>query len=106
MDPDVKDKILDRPRARELAAQEPVEPSVSEMRARLGGDGVSDEELLLRWLLSEAEIAEMRAAAPPRAYVSARPPVVSLVEELVKRDDLGHVRVAKGNVALTLDRTD
>ena len=106
MDPDVKDKILDRPRARELAAQEPVEPSVSEMRARLGGDGVPDEELLLRWLLSEAEIAEMRAAAPPRAYVSARPPVVSLVEELVKRDDLGHVRVAKGNVALTLDRTD
>ena len=79
---------------------------LGEQRARLGGDGVSDEELLLRWLLDEAEIAEMRAAAPPRAYVSARPPVVSLVEQLVKRDDLGHVRVAKGGIALTLDRTD
>ena len=106
MDPNIKDKILDRPRAREIAAQEPEETPLSEMRAKLGGDGVSDEELLLRWLLSEAEIAEMRAAAPPRAYVSTSPPVVALVEGLIKRDDLGHVRVAKGDIAVTLNRAD
>jgi oxaloacetate decarboxylase alpha subunit len=106
MDPNIKDKILDRPRAREIAAQEPEETPLSEMRAKLGGDGVSDEELLLRWLLSEAEIAEMRAAAPPRAYVSTSPPVVALVEQLTKRADLGHVRVAKGDIAVTLNRAD
>lgn len=50
MDPNVKDKILERPRAREIAAQEPVESTIDEMRTKLGGEGVSDEELLLRWL--------------------------------------------------------
>ena len=106
MDPNVKDKILDRPRAREIAAQEPEETPLSDMRARLGGDGVSDEELLLRWLLSEDEIAQMRAAAPPQAYVSTTPPMVALVEKLARKSDLGHVRVTKGDVSVTLNRGD
>ena len=106
MDANVKDKILDRPRAREIAAQEPEETPLSEMRARLGGDGVSDEELLLRWLLSEDEIARMRAAAPPQAYVSTTPPMVALVEKLARKSDLGHVRVTKGDVSVTLNRGD
>src|SRR6202030_1361872 len=47
VEPWVLDKILDRPRARELAA-EPPPLSVSELRQRLPR-GISDEELLLRF---------------------------------------------------------
>ena len=47
--------------AKELARWEPYEPSIQEMRQKLGGPGVSDEELLLRWLLTRDEIAAMRA---------------------------------------------
>lgn len=50
MDPDVRAKILDRPRARELAEQldaGPDEPTLDEVRQRFGGD-ISDEELLVR----------------------------------------------------------
>lgn len=104
MDPNVKDKILDRPRAREIAAQEPVDASIQEMRARLGGDGVSDEELLLRWLLSEEEIAAMRRAAPPTVYSTRRAPVVTLLEELSKQPDLSQIKVQKGEVSLTLEK--
>ena len=104
IDPNVKHKILDRARAREIAAQEPRETSLSEMRAKLGGDGPSDEELLLRWLLSEAEIEEMRATAPPRAYVSTTSTVVALLEQLTKKTDLEHVQMTKGDVSVTLNR--
>jgi oxaloacetate decarboxylase (Na+ extruding) subunit alpha len=104
MDPNVKDKILARPRAKEIAAREPVESTIDEMRSKLGGPGVSDEELLLRWLLSEEEIAAMRAAAPPQAYVSTRAPVVTLLEELTKRADVGQIKVQKGDVSVTLEK--
>jgi oxaloacetate decarboxylase alpha subunit len=104
MDPDVRDKVLARPRARELAAWEPEELSLEEMRARFGGPGTSDEELMLRWLLTEEEIAAMRAAPPPSEYTLARHPLVTLVAELAKRKDIAHIEVAKPGVSLTLDR--
>ena len=68
--------------------------------------GCRTKELLLRWLLSEDEIAQMRAAAPPQAYVSTRPPMVALVEQLARKSDLAHVRVAKGDVSVTLNRAE
>lgn len=104
MDPDVKDKVLDRPRARELAAWEPEELSLEEMRSKFGGAGTSDEELMLRWLLTEEEIAAMRAAPAPREYVVSRHPLVTLVAELAQRKDIAHLEVEKSGVSLILNR--
>lgn len=104
MDPDVKDKVLDRPRARELAAWEPEELSLEEMRAKFGGAGVSDEELMLRWLLTAEEIAAMRAAPASTEYRLARHPLVALVAELAQRTDINHIEVEKSGVSVTLDR--
>ena len=104
MDPDVRDKILSRHRAKELARWEPTEPSLQEVRRKLGGAGVSDEEIILRWLLSEEEIQTMRAAGPPKEYLSAQQPLVQLVEELSKRKDLSVIRVQKGKLSITLEK--
>ncbi|HTM10242.1 MAG TPA: hypothetical protein VL754_17790 [Verrucomicrobiae bacterium] len=104
MDPDVKDKILDRPRARELAKWVPPEPSIHEVRQKIGGPGVSDEELLLRWLLHEEEIAAMRAAGPIREYSTAIHPLVALIEEMAQRVDLSKIHVEKAGFALTLEK--
>jgi oxaloacetate decarboxylase alpha subunit len=104
MDPDVKAKVLDRPRARELAAWEPEEPSLEEMRGKFGGAGVSDEELMLRWLLTPEEIDAMRAAPPPREYTVANHPLVNLVAELSQRADINHIQVEKSGVSVTLDK--
>src|SRR3989304_434409 len=51
MDANVKDKILSRPRAKELAQWKHPQMSLKELRQKLGGPGVSDEELLLRWIV-------------------------------------------------------
>ena len=51
MAPEVKAKILDRPRAKEWAAWQPPEPTVAELRKKMNAENVSDEEFLLRWNL-------------------------------------------------------
>lgn len=106
MDPDVKEKILGRARARELAKWEPPEPSIEEVRRKIGGAGVSDDELLLRWLLRKEEIEAMRAAGPPKEYLSATHPLVTLIEELTKRKECAQIHFQKPGFSLTLEKTN
>src|SRR5436309_4438412 len=57
MDQEVRARILDRPRAKEIMAQRREHPTLADMRRDLGGPDTSDEELLLRWLLSKDGVA-------------------------------------------------
>ena len=54
MDPDVKDRILARPRAKDWMRWEPPAPSIKEVRRQLGATHVSDEEFLL-WVFAGEE---------------------------------------------------
>ena len=84
VEPWVLDRILDRPRARELAA-EPPPPSVAELRQRLPR-GITDEELLLRFGMPAGEVDAMLAAAPAaRHYTPEVQPVLRLLRELGTR---------------------
>ena len=102
--PDVKDKILCRSRAKELAGWEPPEPSLKEMRRKLGGRGISDDDLLLRYFAGEDEVAAMRVAAPPKNYISASRPLVALIGELTQRTDCHHITIQKGDLSLHLEK--
>jgi oxaloacetate decarboxylase (Na+ extruding) subunit alpha len=51
VDNDVKDRILSRPRAKEFATWRPPEPSLEEVRNKLGGPNLGDDELLMRYVL-------------------------------------------------------
>ena len=106
MDPDVRHKILDRPRGKEMAEWEPPDLTIEEVRRKLGGAGVTDEELLLRWMLGEEEIAAMRAAGPPREYLSARLPMVALMERLTDRGRYAGIHVRRPGFSLSLQRGD
>jgi len=105
MDQEVRARILDRPRARELAAQKRENPTLADMRRDLGGADVSDEELLLRWLLNKDDIAAMRAAGPAKEYVTARHPLVRLMAELTRTADCNLIQVSRPGFALTLEKT-
>ncbi|MGD0023482.1 MAG: hypothetical protein ABSC37_02485 [Xanthobacteraceae bacterium] len=102
MHPDVRGKILDRPRARELAAVERPVLSLGDIRRDLGGEGVSDEDLLLRWLVRKEDIAAMRAAPPVKPYLTDTVPLVTLVAELARLTELDEVRVRKPGLNITL----
>lgn len=104
MDANVKDKILNRHRARELAKWEYPQTTVKELRAKLGGPGVSDDELLLRYFTGKEEVAAMRAAGPPKKYLNARHPLVTLISELTKRSDCRRITIDKSGLSVRLEK--
>jgi oxaloacetate decarboxylase alpha subunit len=102
MDPEVRGKILDRPRARELAAVERPVLSLGDIRRNLGGERISDEDLLLRWLVRKEDIAAMRAAPPIKPYLTDTAPLVTLVANLARLTEFDEVQVSKPGFNVTL----
>ena len=101
VEPWVLDRILDRPRARELAA-EPPPLSVAELRRRLPR-GISDEELLLRFAMPAEEVDAMLAAAPAAEhYTPEAQPVLRLLRELGTRPPVRRLVVDKPGFRLSL----
>ena len=105
MEPTVKAKILDRPRAREWAQRQPPEPTVQELRKKMNAESVSDEEFLLRWNLNVDEIETMRAAGAPKEYITARKPLVNLIDVLSKRNDYRQIVIQKGATVISLQKS-
>lgn len=106
MDGELRDKLLANPRAKELAAMKTVaaqEMSLGDARAKFGGAGVSDEDMLLRAIMQGGqEIEAMRAAGPARQYLGSDQPLKTLMAELEKHKSVRFIQVNRGSDALTL----
>ena len=98
MDQNLRDRLLGTNRASELTAREQPEVSLKDLREKLGGPGISDEEFLLRYIMKGGqEIQAMRAAGPPKQYFTAGMPLLSLIQELAKHRSVRYVQVARGS---------
>ena len=104
IEPNVKDRILEKPRAKELADWRPPQPSLAEVRRQYGGPGVSDDDLLLRYFAGKDEVDAMRAAGPSRRHNGAAYPLTGLIDELTKASRCNYIQVKKGALSLTLER--
>ena len=104
IDANITDKILDRARARELAQWHPPEPSLKEFRAQVGGPGVSDDELLLRYFAGKDAVAALKRAGPEKAYVSTGQPLLALIEELSKRNNYRRISIQRGGLSILMTR--
>jgi oxaloacetate decarboxylase (Na+ extruding) subunit alpha len=103
IDPAVKDRILDRPRARELAS-EPPPPTPAELRRQFPR-GISDEELLLRAHMPAEQVDAMLAAEPtPRHFNPVMAPVLTLLRELGERRTVHDLAVGKPDLRLFVHR--
>ncbi len=101
---DTRDLILDRPRANMLAVEEPDQPNLEEIRKSLGGQGISDDELLLRYAAGgEAEVNAMRDAGPFQGYHTEARPLVDLVESLIRRNGPGRISIHQPGLSLVLE---
>jgi oxaloacetate decarboxylase alpha subunit len=107
VDPNIKDRILSLPRAKELSNLEPPQPSLKEVRQQLGGSRISDEELLLRYIVrEEKEINAMRAAGPIKQYQNMTHPVVVLIQELLKQKVLDYIHLHRDDLSLSLRKEE
>ena len=104
MQPEIKAKVLDRPRARELATWEIADVGIEEVRKKYGGPGLSDEELLLRFYAGPEFVDALKSAPPRKEYLDARQPLVKLVEALSRKRDFGHVYIRKGDLSVAFGR--
>jgi oxaloacetate decarboxylase alpha subunit len=101
VDADVKDHILSRPRAKELAAEPPPLPP-QELRKRFE-PGISDDEFLLRAAMPREEVDAMLAAGPARRnYNPDMQPVFKLLRELQKRPTASDIVIEKPDFRLKL----
>jgi oxaloacetate decarboxylase (Na+ extruding) subunit alpha len=102
VEPNVRDRILDRPRAKEFARWQPPQPSLAEVRAKLGGPNLADDELLMRYVAGNEDVDAMLAAGAPRTYYDVENPLLTLLHELSHRRDCAHVYIQKDDLSLTL----
>ncbi|MGH3327992.1 MAG: hypothetical protein ACRDPT_09425 [Streptomycetales bacterium] len=103
MDPDVRDRILDRPRARDITAHQEPQPTLAELRARYGRD-IRDEDLILRAIVGDDAVDVVERSADRRRHISTDRPLVWLVRELVERDDHRFVSIRRRDFSLTMLR--
>jgi oxaloacetate decarboxylase alpha subunit len=104
IDPDVRDRIVSRPRAKVIAGWKAPDTSVAELRRQLGGPGVDDDELLLRYFAGVDEVKAMRAQ-PARGDLDATLPLARLIEAIGKRKNFGHLRIEKDGMVVQIGRS-
>jgi oxaloacetate decarboxylase alpha subunit len=104
IDPEIKAKILDRSRAKEFAAWVPPQPTIEELRRKLGGPSLSDDELLMRYVVGNEDVEAMRAAGAPRQYSDACNPLMTLIQELSGKEDFHQIYVRKNDFLLKLEK--
>jgi len=105
MDANVKEKILNRPRAKEIAERPHPTDTLQDLRRKFAGDGASDEELLLRFFSSKDDVDKMHAAGPARIFrANGGNPLLNLVGELSKQKDRRSVFIKHPGFSLRLQR--
>jgi oxaloacetate decarboxylase alpha subunit len=103
IEPNLRDRILGRPRAKELANRRVPDLSVKDFRKKYGGDRASDDEALLRYFAGEESVAAMRAAGPPKEYPNVTSPLLTMVAQLAERHDCRQLYIKRKNFSLHLE---
>lgn len=101
MDSNVRDAILDRPRARELAAPEDTPPTLADLRERYGRN-VCDEDLILMAVVGDDAVDVVGSANQRRRHQQSDRPLVHLVRELAERDGHRFVSIQRPGLSLCM----
>ncbi|VWX47323.1 pyruvate carboxylase [Novosphingobium sp. 9U] len=104
IDADVMDRIMSKPRAKEILASPPEQPDRAELHRRHGTGG-DDDELLLRALVPATDIDRMRLSGAPRPdYPTLSSPELDQVARLMKVASLPLVQVRSSQLELSMRR--
>lgn len=108
VDENIRDKVLSSEHGRRLAGWERPQPSLQEVRRQYGGPRVSDEELLLRYMVPPEDVDAAKAAAPVKPTYEFHDELTlrQLVDHAMslKRPRYVHLRTPEGTVTLNEDK--
>jgi oxaloacetate decarboxylase (Na+ extruding) subunit alpha len=100
IDANLKDRLLNKQRAKELAKLAPPAMSLRQFRARFGGAAVSDDDALLNYFAGAEAVAAMRSGAANSQPLNTATPLLSLIEQILKRKNLSHVQIRHKDLRL------
>ena len=100
--------MLSSAHGQRFAGWERPQPSLDEVREQYGGKRVSDEELLLRYLVPLEDLEAARAAGPVKPFYEFRDTtsVHDILERALTLKRPRHVRIARPEIDLTLRRAE
>jgi len=100
---DILDRIMASPRAKDVLASPPEQPSLEDLKKRYGTDDL--DELILRATVPAADIAAMRAAGPvKRSYPLLSSPELERVREMMKIQQLPFIEIKSAAMNVSLRR--
>lgn len=103
IDPNVLDRIMAAPRAAQILASPPEQPTLQELHKRHGTR--HDDELILRALVPEADLARMHEAGPvKRTFPMMSSPELEQVQRLMRIVRAPVFQVTVGDLSLELRR--
>jgi len=103
IDGDVLDRIMSAPRAKQIFANPPEQPTLEELRKRHGTR--DDDELILRALVPEADLERMRAAGPVRrSFPLLSSPELDQVRRLMRIAKAPVVQIRSSELTVDLRR--
>jgi oxaloacetate decarboxylase alpha subunit len=102
IDPEAMDRMMANPRWQEVVDNPPEEPSIEDLRKRY--DTNNDDELILKFLVPETDIAAMRAAGPVKREFPLAGPQLDEVRALLRTANSPYLRVATDKFDLQLHR--
>jgi len=103
IEPNVLDKIMSAPRAKEICANPPEQPTLAELHKRFGT--TSDDELILRALVPSSEVDKALAAGPVKtSFPMLSSPQLDQVQRLMKLANSAVVQVSSPDFKLSLRR--
>lgn len=100
MDPDVRDRILGRPRAAELRSRETPRVGLADLRARYGRT-VCDEDLILMSIVGDDAVDLVGSADSPYRPEATTTPLIALLEGLA-RERRATVSVRRPGLSVTV----
>lgn len=100
--PNVRDKILARPRAKTLEGQKPEQPTLKELRAQYGGPGVCDDDLLLNYFAGTEVVSQMRAHREKRRDTQGIHGLQALVHKLSQANSVKYIQICRGNKSVAM----
>jgi oxaloacetate decarboxylase alpha subunit len=103
IDANVLDKIMSAPRAKEVLANPPEQPTLAELKKRYGTE--DEDELIMKAFLPAADIAAMRAAGPVKTtYPLLSTPELEQVRRLLRVARAPVVEIKSAAMSLSLRR--
>ena len=106
IDENVRDKVLTSSHGQRFAGWERPQSTLAELREQHGDPKMSDEELLLRYLVPLEDLQAARAAGPvQRTYpFEDTTSLPELLEQALRMRRARHLRVANSDLSLTVRR--